>query len=108
MLQLFIDTIPKTVIPARDYSVLSSHELISLIQSKDTVRLKRKNAKCPKDKAALNMKYSDLRKSVKYGIKSCFDDYVKDCEDKMKTNTKCFFAFTKSLKRTNSLPNSNT
>ena len=29
---------------------------------------------------------------------------MKDCEQKVKTNTKCFFAFTKSLRKTNSLP----
>lgn len=31
---------------------------------------------------------------------------MKDCEVKIKTNNKCFFAFTKSLRKTNSLPNS--
>lgn len=31
---------------------------------------------------------------------------VEGCEEKLKTNSKCFFAFTKSLKKTNSLPSS--
>lgn len=47
-----------------------------------------------------------MRKQVKNGIKKCFSNYVNDCEEKIKANTKCFFSFTKSLKKTNSLPSS--
>lgn len=55
---------------------------------------------------SLKIAFSELRKQVKSHIKICFDNYVSDCEDKLKSNTKCFFAFTKSLRKTNSLPNS--
>lgn len=37
--------------------------------------------------------FKNLRKSVKKEIKDCFDNYVSDCEEKIKTNTKCFFSF---------------
>lgn len=43
---------------------------------------------------------------MKKEIKICFANYVDDCETKLKSNTKCFFSFTKSLKKTNSLASS--
>lgn len=90
MLEPFIDKIPKTVVPSRDYPMYYSHALISLIKKKDHLRRK------------IKTEVSNLRKSVKTATKACFDNYVKDSEEKIKSNTKYFFAFTKSLKRTNS------
>lgn len=106
VLQPFIDSIPKTVFPSRDYPIYYSHELISLIKRKDFLRLKIKSEKDAVVKANLKVEFNELRKSVKVSIKSCFGEYVEDCEQKLKSNTKCFFAFTKSLKKTNSLPSS--
>lgn len=57
------------------------------------------------DTAANYMSFSKLRKRVKNEIKICFSNYVSDCESKVKTNAKCFFSMTKSLRKTNSLPN---
>lgn len=106
ILDPLIETIPKIIFPSRDYPVYYSYELISKIKMKDKLRQKIKNEECPVAGANLKLEFSNLRKSVKMGIKTCFEDYVIDCEEKLKSNTKCFFAFTKSLKKTNSLPNS--
>lgn len=106
LLEPSIDTIPKAFFPSRGYPVYYSYELISLIKRKDSVRMKVKSEKRPVVRASLEKEFSDYRKLVKVGIKACFDDYVRDCEEKIKSNTKCFFAFTKSLNKTNSLPNS--
>ncbi len=105
VLKPYVESIPKTSVSSRDYPVYFSHELISLIKEKESLRLRVKREECPVVKAALSASFSSLRKSVKSGKKACFDAYVKDCELKMKCNTKCFFAFTKSLRKTNSLPN---
>lgn len=55
--------------------------------------------------AKVTEEFKGRRKRVKIDIARCFDEYVLNCEDKIKLNTKCFFAFTKSLRKTNSLPN---
>lgn len=52
-----------------------SHELISSIKKKDNLRRKIKEEDCPLTKAKLKTKISNLRKSVKTGIKACFDNY---------------------------------
>lgn len=57
-------------------------------------------------KQILKSLHSVLRKQIKKDIKLCFSNYVKDCEEKFKVNTKCFIAFTKSLRKSNSLPQS--
>ena len=91
ILDPFVEAIPKIVFPTRDYPLYYSYELISLIKKKDNLRLRIKNEKCPVIKANLKSEFSDLRKAVKINIKTCFDDYVRDCEEKIKSNTKCFF-----------------
>lgn len=106
ILERFIETIPKTFDLNRDYPAFFSYDLIALIRKKEAVRQRLKRERCPLNKEKLKLEFSALRKSVKSVIGLCFDGYVKDCEEKIKTNTKCFFAFTKSLKKTNSLPNS--
>lgn len=106
ILKPLVDSIPKTRCSNREYPVFYTPSLISLIKQKDNARLSCRRELCPVRKEELRRKYSDLRKQVKREIEECFDDYVNDCEEKLKSNTKCFFAFTKSLKRTNSLPDS--
>lgn len=49
-------------------------------------------------------KYKELRHSVKRLLAKCHDDYIKNTEEKLKTNSKCFFSYTESMKKTNSLP----
>lgn len=105
LLQPFIETVPKTFVHAGDYPVFYSNDLISLIKRKERVRLSIKGEDCPLARARLELDFVELRKAVKAGIKVCFDDYVKNCEEKIKSNSKCFFAFTKSLRKTNTLPN---
>ncbi len=106
VLEPFIESIPKTRATVRDYPVFYTHDLISLIRSKANAKSSYEREKCPVKRIKLKDKFSNLRKTVKVEIKKCFDNYVNDCEEKLKTNTKCFFAFTKSLKKTNSLPSS--
>lgn len=105
-LRPFIDKIPKTVCMSRDYPVYYSYQLISMIKKKDSLRRKIRNEECEVTKSKLRSEFAELRKSVKIGIKGCLDDYITDCEEKIKSNTKCFFAFTKSLRKTNALPSS--
>src|SRR6202000_724821 len=45
-----------------------------------------------------------MRRKVKQMISECHDNYIRNTEDKLKTNTKCFFSYTKSIRKTNSLP----
>lgn len=92
--------IPKNKVPVREYPNYYTYELISLIVRKANAKASYMKEKDVNKKAAPKEKYSDLRKLVKKGIKSCFN------EEKIKTNTKCFFSFTKSLRKTKSLPNS--
>lgn len=49
--------------------------------------------------------FSNLRKSVKQLQDQCHNKYVANIEEKLSSNTKCFFSYTKSLKASNSLPN---
>lgn len=46
----------------------------------------------------------NLRHSVKQLISECHDNYIRNTEDKLKSNSKCFFSYTKSIRKTNSLP----
>lgn len=80
--------------------------MISMMKQKEKLRKRLRTESCPNNKKALKGEFARLRKEVKITIKNCFSDYVSDCEDKIKSNAKCFFAFTKSLRKTNSLPNS--
>lgn len=105
ILDPFIQSIPKTKVSVRDYPVYYTHDLILLIEEKSKVKIKLNKSKCVVEKAKLKAKFSDLRKQVKHETQICFDNYASDCEEKIKTNSKCFFSFTKSLNKTNSLPN---
>lgn len=100
-----VDLIPKVSLSTRDYPVYFSHKLITLIKKKESVRRKMNKEKRPAVRTLLEAEFSVLRKSVKAGKAECFDAYVNDCEEKIKSNNKCFFAFTKSLRKSNSLPN---
>lgn len=106
ILSPFIASIPKTVPSSRDYPNYYTYELISLIKKKSAVKDKLKRVKCSVERSELMAKFSQMRRDVKEMINKCFTDYVNDCEDKLRSNTKCFFAFTKSLRKTNSLPSS--
>lgn len=104
ILEPFIDSIPKTRVTVRDYPVFYTHDLILLIKSKANAKSSYEKERFPVKRMKLKEKFSNLRKQVKAETKRCFDNYVSDCEEKIQFNTKCFFAFTKSLKKTNSLP----
>jgi len=110
VLDPFIDSIPKTRCSMREYPNYYTRQLISLIskkaRSKDKLKkLKKSTGVCIEELTEATEEFKRLRKQVKIDIEACFNNYVQNCEDKIKTNTKCFFAFTKSLRKTNSLPN---
>ena len=110
ILEPHINSIPKCRCTVREYPNYYSHQLISMIckkarTKKELNKLKKATPVDVEAVAAVSNEYRRLRTAVKVGISNCFDVYVKDCEDKLKSNSKCFFAFTKSLRKTNSLPN---
>lgn len=86
-------------IALREIIQFTTPRLIKLIKKKTNakMRLNRDGSKANKNV------FSKLRKQATREIKLCFANYVNDCEDKLKSNTKCFFSLTKSLRTTNSL-----
>lgn len=101
-----VSSIPKVNMSNRDYPVYYTHSLIAMIRQKANAKSSYEREKRASRKEELWAKYSGLRKGVKREISKCFRDYVNDCEEKIKVNAKCFFSFTKSLRKTNSLPGS--
>lgn len=102
ILETFIDEIPKVHGTKRDYPVYFTSRLKKLIKKKANAKSRLNKDGNDSNKNA----FSKLRKQVKKEIKICFSNYVNDCQVKLKSNTKCFFSFTKSLKKTNSLASS--
>lgn len=101
ILEPIIDSIPKVRNSSKDYPIFYAPRLIKLIKKKA-----RAKDKLSKYGTADNYRnFSKLRKQVKKETKVCFSNYISDCETKIKANTKCFFSLTKSLRKTNSLPN---
>lgn len=98
-MESFIDDIPKAHSTVRDYPVYFRHGLIKLIKKKSHAKSKL----IKYDNEMNRRKFKSLRKQVKSEIKICFSNYINDCESKIKSNIKCFFAFTKSLRKTNSV-----
>lgn len=99
ILESLIADIPKVQSAVGDYPVYFTYNLIKLIKKKSKAK-----SKLNKDDTEINRrKFAALRKQVKKEIKICFSNYVSDCEVKIKSNAKCFFAFTKSLRKTNSI-----
>lgn len=83
-----------------------SGELIRLINRKSIV----KESIDTKKKAGVDTQddynvFSLLRKQVKRLQDQCHAVYISNIEEKLSSNTKCFFSYTKARKATNSLPN---
>lgn len=107
ILKPVIDQIPRTRKSEGGYPHWYSRELIDLIKRKQSVRAKHKySAKYGLLSAEVDrVNFLNLRKSVKNLIVQCRLEYIGDIEDKIDSNSKAFFSYTKSLKNTNSLPN---
>lgn len=78
-----------------------SKKLIELINDKNYFYDKYKKA----NEESYNEIFKKKRKEVKQELKSCEKQYTDSIEQAVKTNTKAFFAFTKSLNRSNRFPN---
>lgn len=88
------------------YPCWYTSELIRLINRKTIVKrsydAKKKNGI---DAADDYEKFSALRRQVKQLQEKCETKYVSNIEEKLSSNTKCFFSYTKSQRASNSLPN---
>lgn len=79
------------------YPIWYTNELIKLIKEKHKAHRKYKLFKS-------NLYYNDfsiLRKSVKKLLKECYDKYIQNIESQIPSNTKKFWSYVSSLKKTN-------
>lgn len=91
-----------TIIPKDDkYPKWFSKKLIELLKDKNYFydRYKRTNNHCFHDI------FKKKRREAKYELKACELNYTQSIENSIKSNTKAFFAYTKSLNKSNKLPN---
>ena len=94
VLKQLIQGLPKSTGTNRHYPRWYSKQLIQLIGEKSKARKKRRIGK----QSDID-EYRLLRRSVKQMIVECHDN----TEDKLKSNSKCFFSYTKLMRKTNSL-----
>lgn len=78
-----------------------SSKLIQLIDDKNYFHDKYKQT----NTEYFNDLFKSKRREVKYELRACENKYTASIEQTMKTNTKAFFAYTKSLNKSNRLPN---
>lgn len=107
ILKPIIDQIPKTRSANNRFPQWYSNELIDLIKRKQSAKAKHKYSekyKLDSVKADYQI-FVKLRRSVKDLIIQCRLAYINDIEDKIDVNPKAFFSYTKSLQKSNSLPN---
>lgn len=97
-----INKFTPTILPKDDkYPKWFSKKLIELISDKNYFydKFKFTNNEC------FNVAYKKKRKEVKYELRACERKYTLSIEESIKLNTKAFFAYTKSLNKSNRLPN---
>lgn len=97
-----IERFTPTILPKNSkYPKWFSSKLIELIRDKNFYfdKLKKTNNQ------TFYTLYKNKRKHVKYELRACESNYTKSIENSIKTNTKAFFAYTKSLNKSNKLPN---
>lgn len=82
------------------YPIWYSKELIRIIIEKDYYFTLKKITKNPNIIALFKNKRSEYKRLKK----KCLHDYEFNIESKLKYNTKCFFAYTKSMQKSNFLP----
>lgn len=91
---------PTTTSTSNQYPIWYSRKLIGVIQEKEVLFNLKKTTKHP----TFITLHKQKRKEYKWLKKKCLYDYESNIESKVKDNPKCFFAYTKSLKRSNHLP----
>lgn len=101
LLSPLFELIPKTKFSVKSYPCWFTKDLIKALKLKVRARCKYLRTKNPLDYKL----FADLRKEFKARKKLCEDAYIGDIEEKISVNTKAFFSYTKSLKKTNSIPN---
>lgn len=97
-----INRFTPVLLPKDDkYPKWFSKKLIELINDKNYFHDKYKQTNID----YYNDLYRMKRKGVKYEMRACENKYTESIEETIKTNTKAFFAHTKSLNKSNKLPN---
>lgn len=106
LIRTLLVNVPKIRRMSNKFPCWYSGELIRLINHKSIIKqihdAKKKEGIDTTDDYAL---FSNLRKQVKQLQMQCERVYVSDIEEKLSSNTKCFFSYTKSQRASNSLPN---
>lgn len=106
LMSSMLDHVPKVKLSSSRFPCWYSTELKKAIKSKSIAHELYKEAKkMGRDTSLPYEAFSTLRKMVKRLQDQCHDKYVSDIEEKLPSNTKCFFSYTKALKASNSLPN---
>lgn len=107
LMKILIGYVPKIGAATFGFSCWYSPELIRLIKSKFVARQLYTDTKDKgHDITYAYATFSNLRKTVKTLTALCDEKYVRNIEEKLPSNTKCFFSsYTKSLKASNSMPN---
>lgn len=106
LLRTLIVHVPKVRSATSGFPCWYTHKLIKLVKSKFVAHQMYKDEKAKgHDTTIAYATFSRLRKAVKQLMFQCHENYVQNIEEKLPSNTKCFFAYTKSLKSSNSLPN---
>lgn len=96
--QLIDQFIPKIQPRAHDFPKWYSPKLIRLIKEKEYY-CKHKN-----NSSIYTQLFNDKRREIKHEKKKCLFEYESNVESLITTNPKSFFAYTKSLRKSNSLP----
>lgn len=78
-----------------------TRELTRLLRRKDKAHKKYKHTRDPLD----YMTYSDLRRQAKQLLQTCERSYLDDLQRKSKREVKPFWAYARSLRKSNSVPN---
>lgn len=105
LMQILMVNVPRVKFRTSKFPCWYSNELIKMISRKSTIKqLYDEKKKLGVDVSKDYELFSALRKEVKRLQNECHDQYVSNIEEKLSSNTKCFFAYTKARKASNSLP----
>ncbi|KAG4074271.1 hypothetical protein HA402_008680 [Bradysia odoriphaga] len=94
------DSVPTVRSAVKCYPCWFTKDLMKMLKQKVRARVKFLRTKDPVDCAL----FAGLRKEFKARKRLCEEAYVDDIEEKVTVNTKAFFSYTKSLRKTNSMP----
>lgn len=101
LLSTLLESVPRVKSAMKNYPCWFTPDLIKVLKLKLRARKRFLRSKNPIDYAL----FANLRKEFKARKKLCEETYIDDIEDKIIVNTKAFFSYTKSLRKTNSIPN---